>query len=308
MQNNCCGEEWKTTQCDLERRIKDEKWDFCYNLIAGVIEIVLALLYAYYCRNISINETTYYNNDVSFPFHNLSIKNEGDFSVTTYIRYSRDGHRPKQIYSNKRYINIQSELNVPKLVLKKEFDDYLLVNFKINDNQIQRKKGRIIISNNIYSLDTSNEIKVDPFYRLKYFYIEDELQSSYNEKKLKSYNYFVHARSIEINNTSYNFSMIDENERVRTFQNSSYQFGIVLRKIKFLSHVKVELESFWEKFFFIFGILGFIFQILIPLVLSGKDELRKSYGWYKESSDKQPLRENENKTEIELQRQNLENF
>ncbi len=131
----------KTTPSERDQKIKSEFWDFIYLFSKGIIEILLCLCFAYYFRKLSLTEVTSYNNNISFPFENLTIVIKGDFDVDVIINYNRDKYPNyfKSIPYNKRLIDIKSELNVSELILEKEFEDSIGIFFKINDNLTKLK-------------------------------------------------------------------------------------------------------------------------------------------------------------------------
>lgn len=291
----------ETTPSELDQRIKDEFWEFCRILVKGVLEIFLAWLFALITRDILINETTSYNDDSSFPFKNLTILILGNFSVSVGIRYKHGEYNSTKTLHNQPRIEINSILNVSDLILEKEFEDALEIYFRINDDltKIEDKNGIIVIYNKIYFLNTSN-YEIKDFYRLKKFFIEDEIYSiePKNEfKSFKRYDYFVHARSIESLEETKNFAIIDENEKFRIIHEKGFpaHFAVRLTKRKFISRVKVIKEGLREKFEHYFGIITFAFEIILPLIRHLID-YRKKYNSIKQS-EKQPLRENEIRTD-----------
>ena len=305
MQKDCWKTIWlETTPSERDQKIKSEFWDFIYLLLKGLIEILLCLIFAYYFRKSFVTEVSSYNNNISFPFENLTIMIQGDFSVSVTIHYNSDKYPNyiKVIPNNHRLIDIKSELNVSKLILENEFKDSIAIFFRINDNldQIKDKKGEIIIYNKIYYLNTSNQT-IKYFYKYYKFNIEDELLTRHFEKEVKMYKYSVHSRSIETPTETKGFSIIDENEKTRNhfFEKNYFHFGILFTKRNFLNKLKVIKEDFWDKFFLYFGIITFVFEILLPLILHIKDNRKKNCN--KNFGDKQPLRENENRTEIEME-------
>ena len=305
MCKDCWQTIWlKTTPSERDQKIKSEFWDFIYMFSKGIIEILLCLCFAYYFRKLSLTEVTSYNNNISFPFENLTILIKGDFHVDVIIIYNHDKYPnySKSIPYNKRLIDIKSELNVSELILEKEFGDYIGICFKINDNldQIKDKKGKIIIYNKVYFLNTSNQT-IQEFYNIYTFNIEDELLSRHFEKEVKMYIYSVHSRSIETPTETKGFSIIDENEKTRNIRQEEilYHFSVVFTKRNFLNKLKVIKEDFWDKFFLYFGIIAFVFEIILPLILHIKDNCKKDC--CNNSSDERPLRENENRTEIEME-------
>ena len=305
MCKDCWQTIWlKTTPSERDQKIKSEFWDFIYMLSKGIIEILLCLWLAYHFRKSFLTEVTSYNNNISFPFENLTIVIQGNFSVSVIIHYNCDKYPNyfKIAPYNKRLIDIKSELNVSELILEKEFDDHIGIYFKINDNldQIKYKKGEIIIYNKVYFLNTSNQT-IQEFYKLYKFNIKDELLSRHFEKEVKIYKYSVHSRSIETLTETKGFSIIDENEKARNirFEEIVFHFGVVFKKRNFLNKLKVIKEDFWDKFFLYFGIITFVFEIILPLILHIKDNCKKDC--CNNSGDEQPLRENENRTEIEME-------
>ena len=170
MQKDCWKTIWlETTPSERDQKIKSEFWDFIYLFLKGLIEILLCLIFAYYFRKSFVTEVSSYNNNISFPFENLTIMIQGDFSVSVTIHYNSDKYPNyiKVIPNNQRLIDIKSELNVSKLILENEFKDSIAIFFRINDNldQIKDKKGEIIIYNKVYYLNTSNQTIKD-FYTL----------------------------------------------------------------------------------------------------------------------------------------------
>ena len=99
------------------------------------------MIFAYYFRKSFVTEVSSNNNNISFPFENLTIVIKGDFDVDVIINYNRDKYPNyfKSIPYNKRLIDIKSELNVSELILEKEFEDSIGIFFKINDNLTKLK-------------------------------------------------------------------------------------------------------------------------------------------------------------------------
>ena len=285
-----------TSPTEREEKIKEEFWDFFWNFWRAIFIILLAIYYALNYRKSLVTETSSYNDNSSFAFKNLSIIIEGDFNISVWIDYESEKYgKYKNIRAppNEREINIKSLLNVSELILEKEYDDKLDIYFKINDQKTKNKKGKIIINNEIYFFNYSN-YEIEPFSRYQIFYIEDELSSLHFNNEFKRYQCYVHSRLIENLKESKNFSIIDKHENFRIIHDEGNHpfFAFRLTKRKFLSHLKVTKEDFIDKFFLIFGILDFTFQIFCPLMCEFKDICKKKC-YDENSSEEQPLRENE---------------
>ena len=183
---------------------------------------------------------------------------------------------------NKKHINITEELkayNISKLILNKEFKDFLSIFFKVNENldNLPDESGYITIINKIYSLNNSgNNISVDTLFRYKRFDIYDEVNSLLDKKKFKRYQYDIHSYSIQIlDEPPYNFPIIDDNERVRYFYNKTdYNFGFYFSKRNHLNTIKVTTEPFFKKAFDVIGSIALVTEIIIPFLFYLKDEIR----------------------------------
>ena len=297
MTDNCCGTiQLTTTSSQLDQKIKSQFWNNVHNIIKLVIKFTIAYLYTKCQKNILITEATYYNSDISFPFEELSVEIEGDFDVCAKVYYIRENYliRNKSFCNNKR--NIKSLLNVSELILRKEFIDRLLISFKINDNlaQIEGKKGKITISNLMHYLNSSN-LKVDTFYKEKYFYIEDELLFR-QPNEFKRYQYFVHSRSIDNINETYNFPIIDENEYFKSIKDENDHFGIYLIKKNLLSHIKVE-DKFCENLLYILGLMSLITEFIYPLLIPHIRDLCRKFCIKRPVDNHELIANEEKKTE-----------
>ena len=207
---------------------------------------------------------------------------------------------------NKKIINITEELrkkNVSNLILNKEDEDYLLILFKIDgnlDNLTERES--ITIYNKIYALNNSDNITVKPLYRPKTFFIHNELASSLDRKRFKMYQYNIHSYSIQTLEETYNFPVIDDNEKVRylyySYYLNYYDFAIGFTKRNHLNEIKVTTDSFWKTAFIIMGTMASITEFFYPFILFVKDIIKMFCCQIK----KQPLKDNE----INVGNQNLE--
>ena len=276
MKSICC--QLSTTESGLKKRAKDECKDGIFYLIKFVIEAFLAIGYTWYFRTLNISETVSLSSNVSFPFQRLEIFINSNLNITTGIKYSNY----KEIILNKKHINITEELkayNISNLILNKEFEDFLSIFFKVNENldNLPEESGYITIINKIYSLNNSgNNISVDTWLRSKRFDIYDEVNSLLDKKKFKRYQYDIHSYSIQIlDEPPYNFPIIDDNERVRYFYNEpDYNFGFYFSKRNHLNTIKVTTEPFFKKAFDVIGSIALVTEIIIPFLFYLKDIIR----------------------------------
>ena len=276
MKSNCCR--LSTTESCLKIRAKEEYKEGIFYLIKFLIEAFLAIGYTWYFRTLNISETVSLSSNVSFPFQSLEIFINSNLNITTRIKYSYY----KEIILNKKSINIKEELkayNISNLILNKEFEDFLSIFFKVNENldNLPDESGYIMIINKIYSLNNSgNNISVDTLFRTKRFDIYDEVNSLLNKKKFKRYQYDIHSYSIQIlDEPPYNFPIIDDNERVRYFYNKTdYNFGFYFSKRNHLNTIKVTTEPFFKKAFDVIGSIALVTEIIIPFLFYLKDEIR----------------------------------
>ena len=276
MKSICCR--LSTTESGLNKRAKDECKDGIFCLIKFVINAFLAIGYTWYFRTLNISETVSFSSNVSFPFQRLEIFINSNLNITTGIKYSNY----KEIILNKKHINITEELkayNISNLILNKEFEDFLSIYFKVNENldNLPDESGNIYIINKIYSLNNSgNNISVDTWLRSKIFYIYDEVNSLLDKKKFKRYQYDIHSYSIQIlDEPPYNFPIIDDNERVRYFYNEpDYNFGFYFSKRNHLNTIKVTTEPFFKKAFDVIGSIALVTEIIIPFLFYLKDKIR----------------------------------
>lgn len=277
MKSICCR--LSTTESGLEKRAKDECKEGKFCLIKFLIEAFLAIGYTWYFRTLNISETVSLSSNVSFPFQSLEIFINSNLNITTRIKYSYY----KEIILNKKFINIKEELkkayNISNLILNKEFEDFLSIFFKVNENldNLPEESGYITIINKIYSLNNSgNNISVDTLFRTKRFDIYDEVNSLLDKKKFKRYQYDIHSYSIQIlDEPPYNFPIIDDNERVRYFYNKTdYNFGFYFSKRNHLNTIKVTTEPFFKKAFDVIGSIALVTEIIIPFLFYLKDEIR----------------------------------
>ena len=276
MKSICCR--LSTTESGLEKRAKEECKEGKFCLIKFLIEAFLAIGYTWYFRTLNISETVSFSSNVSFPFQRLEIFINSNLNITTKIKYSNY----KEIILNKKHINITEELkayNISNLILNKEFEDFLSIFFKVNENldNLPDESGYINIINKIYSLNNSgNNISVDTLFRYKRFDIYDEVNSLLDKKKFKRYQYDIHSYSIQIlDEPPYNFPIIDDNERVRYFYNKTdYNFGFYFSKRNHLNTIKVTTEPFFKKAFDVIGSIALVTEIIIPFLFYLKDIIR----------------------------------
>ena len=106
----------------------------CDNFVKKIIHFCLMLIIAYFFtriifknfRKLNINEIISLNNEISFPFNGLYVNISSNSYIGMVIQYSNK----KKIYRNssiadKLFIDVKSYLNVSKIILEDEFDDYL---------------------------------------------------------------------------------------------------------------------------------------------------------------------------------------
>ena len=113
------------------------------------------------------------------------------------------------------------------------------------------------------------------------------------------YQYNIHSYSIQTLEETYNFPVIDDNEKVRYFYNFSYyNFGIFFSKRDHLNEIKVTTDSFWKTAIIIMGTMASITEFFYPFILFVKDIIKM----FRRQIKKQPLKDNE----INVGNQNLE--
>ena len=114
------------------------------------------------------------------------------------------------------------------------------------------------------------------------------------------YQYNIHSYSIQTLEETYNFPVIDDNEKVRCFYNFSnyYNFGIFFSKRDHLNEIKVTTDSFWKIAIIIMGTMASITEFFYPFILFVIDIIKM----FRRQIKKQPLKDNE----INVGNQNLE--
>ena len=229
----------------IQEKAKNE----CDNFVEKIINFFFVLIIAYFFtriifknfRKLNINEIISLNNEISFPFNGLYVNISSNYKIGMVIQYSNK----KKIYRNssvadKLFIDVKSYLNVSKIILEDEFDDYLEFFFVILKSNLKylTADDRIQIFNGIYTLNMSEgnleNIKVNRFNRTKIFYIKEELNNALKNNMPRKYQYYVRSHSIKTLNEEYNFSVIDDNANIRELPAAIYEFIIPL--IIFLFH------------------------------------------------------------------------
>jgi len=292
---------------NLGNNWEEIKTFFSHFGISLVTTIIIAFVYYNYFNSPSSNELISLNNDASFPFINLKIKINDNNQVRVVIVYENKNSKikkEKQII-NKDYIDIKKELNIGKLMIEDEDNDYLSIYFCLSGEN--NTYGNIELENEIYSFSMiENNFEVKKQIRTKKFDIEEEAFFSSNKKEARVYQYYIRSHSIKTPDDIYNFSVIDDNYNIRPIpmeiKNSApkdFIFGIILKKKKFLNTVKIFGESF---FGIIWNSLGTVTAIMEFIILSFKLLINKCRFSCKDDSMLKNL------TQHELSSQNNNNF
>jgi len=292
---------------NLGNNWEEIKTFFSHFGISLVTTIIIAFVYYNYFNSPSSNELISLNNDASFPFINLKIKINDNNQVRVVIVYENKNSKikkEKQII-NKDYIDIKKELNIGKLMIEDEDNDYLSIYFCLYGEN--NTYGNIELENEIYSFSMiENNFEVKKQIRTKKFDIEEEAFFSSNKKEARVYQYYIRSHSIKTPDDIYNFSVIDDNYNIRPIpmeiKNSApkdFIFGIILKKKKFLNTVKIFGESF---FGIIWNSLGTVTAIMEFIILSFKLLINKCRFSCKDDSMLKNL------TQHELSSQNNNNF
>ena len=299
-----------TSTKKLERQKDGDTRGFKCNCIKIVLEIFvaagIALLYYKCLRVFTVSETVSLNDDSAFPFHNLYLNITKGYNINAKIYLStKEKEGLIDSVENKQIINISEifESKKLKLILRREYNDYLTISLKIDFGKIDfsSKNEKIFeLVNSIYYLDSSNNsYKVNEFLKLKYFY-KNNLEIINKKGESRIIDYFVHSHSIDIFGKSKNFSVIDDSEIVREYPKRDYDLAIRLVKKKYINVIKVTGDSFFEYFTNKFALSIFIVNCIFPPILclfsSHQLEKKKSEKNFKK---KQLLVENEELPEKE---------
>ena len=288
----------------------------CDNFVKKIIHFCLMLIIAYFFtriifknfRKLNINEIISLNNEISFPFNGLYVNISSNSYIGMVIQYSNK----KKIFRNysvadKLFIDVKSYLNVSKIILEDEFDDYLEFFFVILKSNLKylTADDRIQIFNGIYTLNMSEgnleNIKVNRFNRTKIFYIKEELNNALKNNMPRKYQYYVRSHSIKTLNEEYNFSVIDDNANIRELPmefkaNDSYvYFVVIFSKKLFYDKFEIVGDSFWNIFISYFGTVAAIYEFIIPLIIFLFHKLRLTLRDVKDKNQKEKklLKDNE---------------
>ena len=296
----------------IQEKAKNE----CDNFVEKIIDFFFVLIIAYFFtriifknfRKLNINEIISLNNEISFPFNGLYVNISSNSFIGINIKYSNK----KKIYRNysvadKLFIDVKSYLNVSKIILEDEFDDYLEFFFVILKSNLKylTADDRIQIFNGIYTLNMSEgnleNIKVNRFNRTKIFYIKEELNNALKNNMPRKYQYYVRSHSIKTLNEEYNFSVIDDNANIRELpveleSNSSYvYFVVIFSKKLFYDKFEIVGDSFGNIFISYFGTVAAIYEFIIPLIIFLFHKLRLTLRDVKDKNQKEKklLKDNE---------------
>ena len=200
---------------------------------------------------------------------------------------------------------MKSELNVSSLKLEKEKEDFLYFAFRTNEkNNLMLLYKYITIMNKIYNLNSQNEVK--PAFRDKSFHLYNEKILSKKNEYTKTYSYNVHSHSIKIFDNQYDFPVIDDSEMVRyrpwNIKGEYYDFLIELKKQEHFNLIEIKSDSFWKIFFWLFGSIAAIIDIIIPLFKS----LWQKGRLCKKNRGSNDMNLNLTKNEIVQQNENIE--
>lgn len=151
------------------------------------------------------------------------------------------------------------------------YDDYLLFGFKINEkNEKNLISKKIYMNNTIYSLN--REYKISSIVISNIYYLANEVLLSKKNNHIKTYYYNILSNLIKIGDNNYTFPIIDDNEVVRykpfelSYTKGNNDFNIRLEKRKnYLNIIEVKYDSFKEIFFWSFGTIAIVIEIIIPL-------------------------------------------
>ena len=108
--------------------------------------------------------------------------------------------------------------------------------------------------------------------------------------------YFVHSRSIDNINETYNFPIIDENEYFKSIKDENDHFGIYLIKKNLLSHIKVE-DKFCENLLYILGLMSLITEFIYPLLIPHIRDLCRKFCIKRPVDNHELIANEEKKTE-----------
>ena len=190
-------------------------------------------------------------------------------------------------------------LNVSEIILENESEDSLIFIFYISQ---LNKYGSVCIRNGIYTGNMSEgnnkDIKINKFYREKSFMIEEEFNYTFKYNISRIYQYYVRSHSIKTLNEEYHFSVIDDNENIRSLpfevkpKTSIYYFAVILKKKTFYDSLEVVGESRFDIWWDSFGTITSIYEFIIPLFICCFHKLRLSLR-EENPKDKKLLRDNE---------------
>ena len=303
--NNITKTSDKITSTNIIKEKSKSEWeDFCTKLKNFLVVFALSILYTYmnyeYFRKLSVSEIISLNNQISFPFKELyiNISNKNGI-IGTGIIYRKKNKNERELFVKEQHIDVKSVLNVSEIILEDESEDSLIFIFFISQ---LNKYGSVCIRNGIYTGNMSEgnnkDIKINKYYREKFFMIEEEFNYTFKYNISRIYQYYVRSHSIKTLNEEYHFSVIDDNENIRSLpfevkpKTSIYYFAVILKKKTFYDSLEVVGESRFDIWWDSFGTITSIYEFIIPLFIFCFHKLRLSLR-EENPKDKKLLRDNE---------------
>ena len=306
--NNISKTSEKITSTNIIKEKSKSEWeDFCTKLKNFLVVFALSILYTYmnyeYFRKLSVSEIISLNNQISFPFKELyiNISNKNGI-IGTGIIYIKKNEIVRRLFVDEQFIDVKSVLNVSEIILEDESEDSLIFIFFISQ---LNKYGSVCIRNGIYTGNMSEgnnkDIKINKFYREKSFMIEEEFNYTFKYNISRIYQYYVRSHSIKTLNEEYHFSVIDDNENIRSLpyevkpikpKTSIYYFAVILKKKIFYDSLEVVGESRFDIWWDSFGTITSFYVFIIPFFICCFHKLRLSLR-EENPKDKKLLRDNE---------------
>ena len=303
--NNISKTSEKITSTNIIKEKSKSEWeDFSTKVKNFLVVVVLSILYTYmnyeYFRKLSVSEIISLNNQISFPFKDLYINITNKYGIEgTRIIYIKKNEIVRTSFVDEQFIDVKSVLNVSEIILEHEFKDSLIFIFFISK---LKHYGYVDIINGIYTGNMSEgnnkDIEINKFDRVKSFMIEEEFNYTFKYNVSRIYQYYVRSHSIKTLNEEYNFSVIDDNENIRSLpfevkpKTSIYYFAVILKKKTFYDSLEVVGESWFDIWWDSFGTITSIYEFIIPLLIYCFHKLRLSLR-EENPKDKKLLRDNE---------------
>ena len=303
--NNISKTSDKITNTNIIKEKSKSEWeDFSTKVKNFLVVVVLSILYTYmnyeYFRKLSVSEIISLNNQISFPFKDLYINITNKYGIEgTRIIYIKKNEIVRTSFVDEQFIDVKSVLNVSEIILEHEFKDSLIFIFFISK---LKHYGDVDIINGIYTGNMSEgnnkDIEINKFYRVKSFMIEEEFNYTFKYNVSRIYQYYVRSHSIKTLNEEYKFSVIDDNENIRSLpfevkpKTSIYYFAVILKKKIFYDSLEVVGESRFDIWWDSFGTITSIYEFIIPLFICCFHKLRLSLR-EENPKDKKLLRDNE---------------